>query len=157
MASAVRRPCGRGKGDIHAPPTEFPEDALRFSTWRRTAVDLPDRQGGGGSPPPFNVARLVVGTDVQAREPIGVADVFPAGTQTVCCFLEARDITQVTEVEMVWFFGDEEVARVPLTLGAGARWRTYSRKQIGAHQGNWKVDLQDMAGQILGTVQFMVE
>ena len=107
--------------------------------------------------PPFNVARLVVGTDVQAREPIGVADVFPAGTQTVCCFLEAREITQVTEVEMVWFFGDEEVARVPLTLGAGARWRTYSRKQIGAHRGNWKVDLQDMAGQILGTVQFMVE
>ncbi len=113
--------------------------------------------GAAAEDPPFDVARLVVGTDVQAREPVGVADVFPAGMETVCCFLEARDIAQVTEVEMVWFFGDEEVARVPLTIGAGPRWRTYSRKQIGTRPGNWKVDLQDMAGQILGSVQFMVE
>ena len=113
--------------------------------------------GATAEEPPFNVARLVVGTDVQEREPIGVADVFPAGTQTVCCFLEARDITQVTEIEMVWYFGDEEVARVPLTIGAGPRWRTYTRKQVGDWQGNWKVYLQGAAGQILGTVQFVVE
>ena len=114
-------------------------------------------QGAAAQAPPFTVARLVVGTDVQAREPVGVADVFPAGTQSVACFLEARDISEVTEVEMVWFFVDEEVARVPLTLGAGSRWRTYSRKQIGARPGDWKVDLQDMAGQLLGTVRFVVE
>ena len=113
--------------------------------------------GATAEEPPFNVARLAVGTDVQEREPIGVADVFPAGTQTVYCFLEARDITQATEIEMVWYFGDEEVARVPLTIGAGPRWRTYTRKQVGDWQGNWKVYLQDAAGQILGTIQFVVE
>ncbi len=113
--------------------------------------------GAAAEEPPFNVVRLVVGTDVQEREPIGVADVFPAGTQTVCCFLEARDVTQATEIEMVWYFGDEEVARVPLTIGAGPRWRTYSRKHVGDWQGNWKVYLQDATGQILGTVQFMIE
>lgn len=113
--------------------------------------------GAAAEEPPFNVARLVVGTDVQEREPVGVADVFPPGTPTVYCFLEARDIMQATEVAMVWFWGDVEVARVPLTIGAGSRWRTYSRKQIGDLQGNWKVYIQDATGQILGTVQFMVE
>ncbi len=113
--------------------------------------------GAAAQDTPFSVARLVVGTDVQAREPVGVTDVFPTGTQSVVCFLEAQDIAQTTEVEMVWFFGDEEVARVPLSLGAGHRWRTFSRKQIGARQGNWKVDLQDTAGAVLGTVPFIVE
>lgn len=107
--------------------------------------------------PPLDVARLVVGTNVQAREPIGVANVFPAGTPTVYCFLEARNIMQATEVEMVWFWGDTEVARVPLTLGAGSRWRTHSRKQIGERPGNWRVDLLDVGGYSLGSVTFVVE
>ena len=139
-------------------PIQLKSQKTIFATLLCAAVvSIALAQGAAAQAPPFDVARLVVGTDVQAREPVGVADVFPAGTQTVTCFLEARDISQVTEVEMVWFFADEEVARVPLTLGAGSRWRTYSRKQIGARQGNWKVDLQDMAGQLLGTVQFVVE
>jgi hypothetical protein len=106
---------------------------------------------------PFSVERLVVSTDVQDREPVGISDVFPAGTETVFCFLEARDIRQPVKVQMVWYFGDEELARVPLALGASARWRTYASKQVGGRQGNWKVYLQDESDQILGTVQFVVE
>ncbi len=113
--------------------------------------------GAAAQGAPFSVERLVVGTDVQDREPVGITDVFPAGTEIVFCFLEARDISQPVKVQMVWYFGEEEVARVPLSLGAGARWRTYASKKIGDRQGNWKVYLQDDADQVLGSVQFVVE
>ena len=113
--------------------------------------------GAAAQGAPFSVERFVVGTDVQDREPVGITDVFPAGTETVYCFLEARNISQSVEVQVVWYFGDEEVARVPLSLGAGSRWRTYASKKIGERQGNWKVYLQDDAEQVLGSVQFVVE
>ena len=105
----------------------------------------------------FSIERLVVGTDVAQREPVGVTDLFPAGTETVFCFLEARNISRPIEVQLVWYFGDEEVARVPLALDAGPRWRTYARKKIGDRRGKWKVDLQDDADQVLGSVPFVVE
>ena len=113
--------------------------------------------GAAAQGAPFSVARFVVGTDIQDREPVGMTDVFPAGTETVFCFLEARDISQPVKVQVVWYFGEEEVARVPLSLGAGPRWRTYASKKIGDRQGNWKVYLQDDADQTLGSVQFVVE
>ena len=113
--------------------------------------------GAAAQNAPFSVERLVVGTDVDQREPVGVTDVFPTGTETVFCFLEARNITRPVEVQMVWYFGDAEVARVPLSMGAGPRWRTFASKKIGDRQGNWKVYLQDDADQVLGSVQFVVE
>ncbi len=113
--------------------------------------------GAAAQGAPFSVARFVVGTDIQDREPVGMTDVFPVGTETVYCFLEARNISEPVEVQMVWYFGEEEVARVPLSLGAGPRWRTYASKKIGDRRGNWKVYLQDDADQVLGSVQFVVE
>ena len=113
--------------------------------------------GAAAQGAPFTIERLVVGADVQEREPVGITDIFPAGTETVFCFVEARNISQPVNIQMVWYFGEEEVARVPLSLGAGPRWRTYASKKIGDRQGNWKVYLQDDADQTLGSVQFVAE
>jgi len=105
----------------------------------------------------FTVARLVVCEDVQDRTPVDVREVFPAGTETVYCFLEARDIVQPTEVKMVWYYEEQEVAQVPLTIGQGPRWRTYSSKKTLGMQGNWKVYLVDIADNTLASVQFVIE
>ena len=106
---------------------------------------------------PFSVARLVVCENVQNRSPVNVTDVFPAGTETVFCFLEARDIQEATEVKMVWYHEEQEVASVPLTIGQGARWRTYTSKKTMAQKGNWKVYLLDSADNTLASVQFVLE
>jgi len=106
---------------------------------------------------PFTVARLVVCESVQNRSPVNVTDVFPAGTETVFCFLEARDIQETTEVNMVWYHEEQEVARVPLSIGQGARWRTYTSKKTMDQKGNWKVYLLDSADNTLASVQFVLE
>ncbi|MGD9330518.1 MAG: DUF2914 domain-containing protein [Desulfobacterales bacterium] len=106
---------------------------------------------------PFTVARLVVCEDVQDRSPVNVTDVFPAGTDTVFCFLEAQEIQADTQVQIVWYFEEQEVARVPLAIGQGPRWRTYSSKETMGQKGNWKVYLLDDADNILASVQFALE
>lgn len=104
----------------------------------------------------FTVSRLVVGTGVVNREPVGVAETFSASDDKVYCFLEALDITEDTSVSFVWFHEDSETARVEVPLGQSPRWRTYSSKLLGGRTGQWKVELQDTAGNILNSVSFEV-
>jgi len=105
----------------------------------------------------FQVAQFVVCSGVQNHAPVNVMDVFPAGTERVFCFLDARDVRQDTQVQIVWYHQDEELARVTLPLGQGERWRTYSSKLVNGLTGNWKVYLQDQSGAILSEVQFAVQ
>jgi hypothetical protein len=105
----------------------------------------------------FTVARLVACENVLNRAPVNVTEVFPAGTETVFCFLEARDISQTTEVKMVWYHQEQELAQVPLTIGQGLRWRTYASKKTLDRKGNWKVYLLDSADNTLASVQFVLE
>jgi hypothetical protein len=72
----------------------------------------------------LTVARLVTAEDVVDKEPSGVAKTFPATTDRVYCFLEARLIKENTEVSMVWYYEDEEAALVTLLLRTSNRWRT---------------------------------
>lgn len=105
----------------------------------------------------FSVERLVVGSDVVDREPVGVSDTFPASQEMVYCYLEAKYITEDTTVSFVWFYEDEEVARVTLSLGEGPRWRTWSSKKIAGRTGQWKVELRDLAGTPVESVTFTVQ
>lgn len=106
---------------------------------------------------PFSIARLVICDHVADREPVGVANHFTADSVQVYCFLEARDIPEDTTVSFVWYYFDKEEARIPVRIGQSARWRTFASKKIGGRTGDWRVEIQDAANTILGTVEFKVE
>ncbi len=105
----------------------------------------------------FTVARLVVGTGVENREPVGVAETFPASTERVYCFLEATNIKENTSINFVWYLNNTEVAKVDLQLNQGIRWRTYSSKSINGQTGNWRIEIKDMVGNTVSSVSFKVE
>jgi hypothetical protein len=105
----------------------------------------------------FTVARFVVGTGVENREPVGVAETFPASTEKVSCFLEATGIAEDTEVSFVWFYGDKEMLKTSLPLKMGSRWRTYATKNLAGMKGDWKVELRDSNGNPLQEIKFKVE
>jgi hypothetical protein len=107
--------------------------------------------------PGFAVARLVVGTGVENREPVGVAETFPASTEKVYCFLEATNISQDMEVSFVWFHEEKEIWKIRLPLKMGPKWRTNASKSLGGLQGNWKVEIKDAAGNLVQDVKFKVE
>ena len=105
----------------------------------------------------MSVERLVIGTAVEEREPVGVSDTFGVDVGRVYCFLEARNIEAATPVTFVWYFGENVMANVELTVGQGGRWRTYSSKNLAGFKGNWRVELQDADKNVLASVDFKVE
>ncbi len=105
----------------------------------------------------FTISRAVVGTAVENREPVGVAETFPATTEKVYCFLEAADIAKDTEVSFVWFHGQDEKLKTTLPLKEGKRWRTTADKSLRGLKGDWKVEIKDAQGNLLKEVKFKVE
>jgi hypothetical protein len=105
----------------------------------------------------FTIARLVTGTGVEKREPVGVAETFPATTEKVYCFLEATEILKDTEVSFVWFHGEKEMLKTNLPLQTGPKWRTFADKNVGGMKGDWKVEVRDVKGTLLKDIKFKVE
>ena len=105
----------------------------------------------------FTIARLVIGTGVENREPMGVAETFPATTEKVYCFLEATEILKDTEVSFVWFHGEKEMLKTNLPLQTGPKWRTFADKNIGGMKGDWKVEIRDVKGNLVKDIKFKVE
>lgn len=105
----------------------------------------------------FTIARLVVGTGVENREPVGVAEAFPATTEKVYCFLEATEISKDMEISFVWFHGEKEMLKTNLPLQTGPKWRTFANKNIGGMKGDWKVEVRDTKGNLLKDIKFKVD
>ena len=107
--------------------------------------------------PGFTIKRMVISKDVIDREPAGVGDFFSAATDKVYCFLEATDIETDMQIDIVWYWSNQEMARVALPIRKGHRWRTYSSKKLLGLKGNWQAELQDSSGIVHSSVSFVVE
>ena len=105
----------------------------------------------------MSLARVVVGTGVENLEPVGAAEIFPASTEKVFCFVEAHNVPKDTELSFVWFLGDKEMRKINVPVKAGAKWRTWTHKNPGGQKGEWKVEIKDGEGKALQEVKFKVE
>lgn len=107
--------------------------------------------------PAFSISKMVIAGDVQDREPIGVAEVFPASTERVYCFIEATDIVENTEATVVWYHEGNEMRTFTLSLTEGPRWKTFAYKNLYGQTGNWMVEVKDKAGNSVRSIAFKVE
>ena len=126
--------------------------ALPVSAQEKAKEEAAAKEGPG-----FTIARLVVGTGVENREPTGVADTFPASTEKIYCYVEAMNIAQDTEISLVWSLGGKEIWKISLPLKMGPRWRTNAFKSLKGLKGDWKVEVKDAAGNLVKEVAFKVE
>jgi hypothetical protein len=98
----------------------------------------------------------VLTTGVQDRQPVDEVQSVPADVGRVYLWTRITGAEMETGVEHVWYRGDEEMARVPLTVG-GSNWRTWSSKNIEpSWTGEWRVDVVGPEGQVLESVSFTV-
>jgi len=107
--------------------------------------------------PALSIDRMVICENIVDREPIGASDTFSASVEKVYCFIEAKNIKEDTTVYAVWYFHGNEMAKVPLKLRQGDRWRTYSSKNLNGMKGDWKVEIHDPNEVILKIAEFKVE
>jgi hypothetical protein len=105
----------------------------------------------------MTIVRAVVATGVENLEPVGAADIFPASTERIYCFLEATHIDQDTEVSLTWFHGGKKMREITLPVKGGPRWRTWAYKNVGGQKGEWKVEIKNGQRKLLKEVTFKVE
>ena len=105
----------------------------------------------------LRVVRGVVTTAVVNREPSGDGSVFPPSTGALYYFTEVDGISTPTQITHIWYYQDQKMAEIPLSL-EGPRWRTWSSKRILENWvGSWKVEAVDQSGNVLSFETFNVQ
>ncbi|ORJ60523.1 DUF2914 domain-containing protein [Geothermobacter hydrogeniphilus] len=105
----------------------------------------------------LEVVEGVVATGVEQRQPVGVADHFPADIGRVYCFTRVRGAVGDDEITHVWLKQGREMARVTLAVRSD-NWRTWSSKQVLPEwRGAWTVKVLDRAGNELTSISFDLE
>jgi hypothetical protein len=105
----------------------------------------------------ITIARMEIAGGVENREPAGVASTFPATQEKVWCFVEFQNVDKETTINYVWTFGEKEVDKVPQTIKAFSKYRTWANKTIAGRKGDWKVDIIDESGTVLKSASFKIE
>jgi hypothetical protein len=115
---------------------------------------------GGVAPSGLRVFRAYICKGIEQSEPTEAGKSFiPAsdGVLRLCCFSEVGGGAAADTVFHVWYWGEREMARVPLRV-EGARWRTWSTKRIiDEWRGDWRVDIIDRDAFLLKRLAFSVE
>lgn len=104
----------------------------------------------------LSVETIQFGTDVENRELVGTDITFSSDIGTVYCFTHITGAQDTTEIAHVWYYQNEEKARVSLQVGS-SDWRTWSSKRIlPSWVGDWDVRVEDAEGNVIGRSSFVI-
>lgn len=103
-----------------------------------------------------SVETLQFGTDVQSREVVGADTAFASSIGSVYCFTRITGVQDTATITHVWYYDDDEQARVELPV-RGTNWRTWSSKTVlPSWTGRWSVDVLGPDGEVLRTEYFTI-
>lgn len=105
------------------------------------------------------VKRLVIAKGVTGREPTGAATSFEHGAHDrLYAFVEVGNRDQTPTELYVSFFHKEsgKSQRVPIKIGAGARWRTWVFTRAAKKAGHWSASVKNAKGKVLASTSFEV-
>ena len=103
-----------------------------------------------------SVAEIVICTSVENKQPVGADSVFASDVKQLTCFTRIVTQAEQSEVSHVWFYQDKEMTKVDLNV-MGKSFRTWSRKTIIPEwKGDWRVEVQDSAGDVLSKISFKI-
>lgn len=90
------------------------------------------------------------------HEAIGAGNSFPVSAGKLYCLTRIVGAAGTTEISHVWYFGDNERARITLSVDS-PNWRTYSSKVIQPHEiGPWQVVVLDQSDNLLQSYSFII-
>jgi len=106
--------------------------------------------------PALVLEEIQICTAVEDRQPSGVGTVFSDDLDKIYCFTKIAGAEGTTYVYHVWYFGNDEIARVKLPIKARS-WRTWSSKKLNMLLGYGYVEIVSESGDILGRAEFKIQ
>ena len=105
----------------------------------------------------LRVADGTITSAIENQMPVDRVEVFPADYGKLYCFTRIVGAQEETAVTHVWFFQDDEMARVTLPVRSGD-WRTYSSKRfLPQWSGDWRVVILDGDQNEIAVLPFRLE
>lgn len=104
----------------------------------------------------LTVDEQTICTAVEERMASGADSSFANDVGQLYCFTKISGAEDTTSVSHIWYFNDEEKAKVDLNV-KGKSWRTWSSKRIAPEWvGEWKVEVVSAGGDVLSTKTFTI-
>ncbi len=107
------------------------------------------------------VNEIVCGTGIEERNIQNPSDTFKVegDITTIYCLSSISTDEAPTKVYHVWKYGDKEMAKVELNINVNSpSYRVWSSKKIIPQWvGEWKLEVQDANGNVLGEKSLKVE
>ena len=105
----------------------------------------------------LQIADGTMTTAIENQMPVDRIESYPADFGKLYCFTRIVGADENTEITHVWYYEDDEMARVTLSIGS-ADWRTYSSKRfLPQWAGNWKVVVLDSDQNVVGEIPFILK
>ena len=105
----------------------------------------------------LHIADGTITTAIDKQMPVDRINSFAADFGKLYCFTRIIGADKNTEITHVWYYQENEMARVTLSIGSGD-WRTYSSKRfLPQWAGSWQVVVLDSAGDKIGMIPFVLE
>ncbi|MEO0293832.1 MAG: DUF2914 domain-containing protein [candidate division WOR-3 bacterium] len=104
----------------------------------------------------LTIEQVVICTSIEDRNPVGAGVVFNSNLEKLYCFTKVVGAKDTTSITHVWYFGENEVARVNLAVRSSS-WRTWSSKTLGGWIGKGRVEVLSETGELLTKVEFEVQ
>lgn len=105
----------------------------------------------------LQVDKMVFCTAIEDRQPVGIDTVFKAKVERVYCYTKITGAVDTTAISHIWYFNEEEVAKVNLSVNAKT-WRTWSSKKLlEIWIGKWRVDVVSSDGTVLKSKEFSIK
>ena len=96
-------------------------------------------------------------TAIEKQMPVDKVESFPADYGKLFCFTRIAGAHQETQITHVWYYQEDEMARVVLPVKS-SDWRTYSSKRfLPQWRGQWRVKILDAEENELATIPFVLE
>lgn len=94
---------------------------------------------------------------VENREAVNIDTTFSADIGNIYCYTQVTGATDTTQIAHVWYYKDEEKARINLDVRSND-WRTWSSKTILENwTGRWRVMIEGPDGNVLATKTFVIK
>ena len=105
----------------------------------------------------LTVEEMVFCTAIEDRQPTGTDTTFSNTVEQVYCYTKINSSTDTTSITHVWYYNNEEMASVELSVMAKT-WRTWSSKRIWhAWVGDWRVEVKSTTGDIIFSKEFTIK
>ena len=106
----------------------------------------------------ISLKEIKICKNIKNRNPVGVGEIFPSSVDSLYCYTKIENLGKKMEVRHVWYYENQIMTQVRYNVKKSNVYRSWTKKTISSFQiGNWRVEVQDRNGTIIGTKQFKIK